>query len=143
VDWQRLYLDPSNIIRVSGNRKGVIRMVNKVVLIGNLTADPDVRASQTGTYVAHLRIATNVYIGKADDGTRKEATDFHSVVFFGKQAEFIGTHFKKGRQVYILGRLHSSSWDDPATGAKRYKTEVIGDEFGMLGQKAPEAAAAA
>ena len=116
-------------------------MVNKVLLIGNLASEVDVKASQTGTFVATARLATNVYIGKADDGTRKEATDFHNVVFFGKQAEFAGNHLKKGRQVYILGRLHTSSWDD-ASGVKKYKTEVIAEEIQLLGQRPQEAAAA-
>jgi single-strand DNA-binding protein len=117
-------------------------MVNKVILIGNLASEPDVRASQTGTYIATVRVATNVYIGKADDGTRKEATDFHNVTFFGKQAEFAGNHLKKGRQVFILGRLHTSSWDDPASGTKKYKTEVIAEEVLALGPRPQEAAAA-
>ena len=116
-------------------------MVNKVLLIGNLASEVDVKASQTGTFVATARLATNVYIGKADDGTRKEATDFHNVVFFGKQAEFAGNHLKKGRQVYILGRLHTSSWDD-GSGTKKYKTEVIAEEIQLLGQRPQEAAAA-
>lgn len=117
-------------------------MVNKVILVGNLASEPDVRASQTGTYVTTVRVATNVYIGKAEDGTRKEATDFHNVVFFGKQAEFAGNHLKKGRQVLILGRLHTSSWDDPASGTKKYKTEVIAEEFQALGPRPQEAVAA-
>jgi single-strand DNA-binding protein len=117
-------------------------MVNKVILIGNLASEPEVRASQTGTFVTTVRLATNVYIGKTDDGTRKEATEFHNVVFFGKQAEFAGNHLKKGRQVYVLGRLHTSSWDDPASGAKKYKTEVIVEEFQALGSRPQEAVAA-
>jgi len=116
-------------------------MVNKVFLIGNLTADPEVRASQSGTYVANVRIATNVYAGKGEDGSRKEVTDFHHVVFFGKQAETAGSYMHKGTQIFVEGRLHTSSWDDAASGQKRYRTEVIGEEFRLLGSKPREAAA--
>ena len=120
-------------------------MYNQVILVGNVASDIDVRATQSGTYVANWRLATNVYIGKDDDGGRKEATDFHSVVCFGKLAEFTGNHVKKGRQVLVTGRLHTSSWDDPGTGTKRYRTEVIAEEVKLLGAKpqAAESAAAA
>lgn len=117
-------------------------MVNKVILIGNLASEPDVKATPTGTFVTTVRVATNVYIGKAEDGTRKEATDFHNVVFFGKQAEFAGNHLKKGRLVYIVGRLHTSAWDDPASGTKKYRTEVIAEEVQPLGSRPQEAVAA-
>jgi single-strand DNA-binding protein len=116
-------------------------MVNKVMLVGNLASDPEVRASQSGTYVTTLRLATNVYAGKSEDGTRKEHTDFHNVVFFGKQAEVAGAHLHKGQLVYIEGRLHTSSWDDATSGTKKYKTEVIVDEFTFLGPKGQQAAA--
>ena len=117
-------------------------MFNKVFLIGNLASDPEVRALPTGTYVANVRVATHAYIGKAEDGSRKESTDFHNVVFFGKPAEFVGNYLKKGRQVFISGRLHTSSWDDAASGTKKYKTEVVAEEVQALGQKREEVAAA-
>jgi single-strand DNA-binding protein len=116
-------------------------MYNKVFLIGNLASDPEVRAAQSGTYVATARLATNIYAGKADDGTRREQTDFHNLVFFGKLAETVGAHLNKGGLIFIEGRLHSSSWDDAASGQKRYKTEVVVEEMKMLGRKAHEAAA--
>ncbi len=116
-------------------------MVNKVILVGNLASDPEVRASQGGTYVATARLATNVYAGKAEDGSRREQTDFHHIVFFGKQAEFAGTHLQKGRLVYIEGSLRNSSWEDATTGQKRTRTEVIVDEVRFLGPK-PQLAAA-
>ncbi|OLC02447.1 MAG: single-stranded DNA-binding protein [Chloroflexi bacterium] len=116
-------------------------MVNKVLLIGNLASEPEVRASQTGTYVATVRLATNVYAGKAEDGTARQHTDFHHLVIFGKQAETAGAHFHKGQLLFVEGRLRNSSWDDAATGQKRYKTEVVVDQFEFLSAKPKEAAA--
>jgi single-strand DNA-binding protein len=116
--------------------------MNKVLLVGHLTADPEVRASQKGLYVAKMRLATNTYAGKAEDGTRKESTQFHSLVAFGKLAEFSGSHLQKGRLISVEGRLQTSSWEDAATGQKRYKTEVAVDEIDLVGPK-PQSAAAA
>ena len=117
-------------------------MVNKVLLIGNIASDPDVRASQSGTYVTKVRVATNVYAGKSEDGSPKEHTDFHNLVFFGKQAETAGTHLRKGQLIFVEGQLRNSSWDDAATGQKRYRTEVVVDSFRFLGAKQQQAAAA-
>ena len=118
-------------------------MVNKVILVGNVASDPDVRASQGGTYVTKVRIATNVYAGKSEDGTAKQHTDFHSLVFFGKPAETAGTYLHKGQLLYVEGQLRNSSWDDASSGQKRYKTEVVVEGFRFLGpkQQAQEAAA--
>ena len=115
-------------------------MVNKVILVGNLTADPDVKATPKGTYVAKMRLATNQYVGKDENGNRKEESEYHSLVAFGKTAEFAGQYLKKGRSLYIEGRLHTSSWDDPA-GQKRYRTEVVVEEVKFVGHKPAEAAA--
>lgn len=116
-------------------------MVNKVILIGNLAADPEVRATPNGTYVANLRLATNTYTGKDDTGNRKEETEFHHLVVFGKRAEFAGEYLRKGRLLYADGRLHTSSWDDAASGLKKYRTEVIVDTLTLLGPKPQEVAA--
>lgn len=116
-------------------------MVNKVVLVGNLTADPEVRATPKGVYVANLRLATNTYKGKDDAGNRKEQTEFHRLVVFGKLAEFAGEFLRKGRLLYAEGRLQTSSWDDAASGQKKYRTEVIVDELTLLGPKPQELAA--
>ena len=116
-------------------------MVNKVLLIGNLTADPDVKALPSGMYVARMRLATNTYAGKDDEGKAKERTEFHSLVAFGKVAEFAGQWLKKGRTVYVDGKLHTSSWDDAASGQKKYRTEVVVDEIKFVGHKPAEAAA--
>lgn len=116
-------------------------MVNKVLLIGNLAADPEVKAMPTGLYVARMRLATNTYAGKDDEGKAKERTEFHNLVAFGKTAEFAGAHLKKGRSVYVEGRLQTSSWDDAATGQKKYRTEVVVEEIRFVGRKPAEAAA--
>ena len=116
-------------------------MVNKVLLIGNLAADPDVKATPTGTYVAKMRLATNTYAGKDDAGKAKERTEFHSLVAFGKVAEFAGQYLKKGRLVYVDGRLQTSTWNDATSGQKRYRTEVVVDEIRFVGPKPAEAAA--
>ncbi len=115
-------------------------MVNKVLLVGNLVADPEVKATPKGTYVANLRLATHSYSGKDGDGNRKEETEFHSLVAFGKLAEFAGQYLHKGRMLYAAGRLQTSSWLD-AAGQKRYRTEVILDELKFVGPKPQEAAA--
>ena len=78
-------------------------MVNKVILLGNLAADPEVKATPKGTYVAKMRLATNSYVGKDEGGNRKEQTEFHHLVAFGKLAEFAGQYMRKGRSVYAEG----------------------------------------
>jgi single-strand DNA-binding protein len=119
-------------------------MVNKVILIGNLAADPDVKATAAGVCVAKMRLATNTYAGKDEGGNRKQHSEFHSLVAFGKLAEFAGQYMKKGRPIYAAGRLHTSTWDDAASGQKRYRTEVVVDELQFIpggGKKADAAAA--
>jgi len=115
-------------------------MVNKVILVGNLTADPDVKATPKGTYVAKIRLATNTYAGKDESGNRRQQAEFHSLVAFGKLAEFAGQYLKKGRQVYAEGRLHTSSWEE-APGQKKYRTEIVIDEIQFVGNKSQQAAA--
>ncbi|HEX9363643.1 MAG TPA: single-stranded DNA-binding protein [Candidatus Dormibacteraeota bacterium] len=115
-------------------------MVNKVILVGNLAAEPDVKATPKGTYVAKMRLATNTYLGKDEEGNRREQAEFHNLVAFGKLAEFAGQYLKKGRSIYAEGKLHTSSWED-AAGQKRYRTEVVVEEIKFLGQKPAEAAA--
>lgn len=114
-------------------------MVNKVILIGRLTADPEVRATPTGVQVANVRVATNTYAGKDEAGNRKEHTDFHSLVFFGRQAEVAGEYLRKGRLVYADGRLQTRTWDD-SDGKRHWATEIVVDEFQMVGPKPEEAA---
>ncbi len=115
-------------------------MVNKVFLVGNLAADPDVKATPKGTYVANMRLATNSYTGKDDDGNAREQTEFHNLVAFGKLAEFAGQYLHKGRLLYADGRVQTNSWQDTA-GQTHSRTEVIVDTLKALGPKPQEAAA--
>lgn len=116
-------------------------MVNKVVLVGHLAADPDVKATPKGTYVANMRLATNTYIGKDESGSAKEQTEFHRLVAFGRSAEFAGQYLHKGRLLFVEGRLQTNTWED-AAGQKRSRTEVIVEELKALGPKPAEATAA-
>ena len=115
-------------------------MVNKVILLGNVATDPEVKATPKGTYVAKMRLATSSYAGKDEDGNRKEQTEFHSLVAFGKLAEFAGQYVHKGRSVYAEGKLHTSIWED-AAGQKRSRTEILLDELQFVGKKPQDAAA--
>ena len=108
-------------------------MVNKVILIGNLGADPEMRYTQSGTAVANFRIATSERF-KDQSGEWQERTEWHRVVFFGRTAEVCGEYLTKGKQVYVEGRLQTRSWEDK-DGNTRYTTEVVGREMKMLGLK--------
>jgi len=109
-------------------------MVNKVILIGNLGRDPEVRSTPSGQPVASFTLATSRK-WRDKNGQRQEQTEWHSIVVWGKQAEIAGQYLTKGKQVYIEGRLQTRSWDDRNTGEKKYKTEIICDTFQMLGQR--------
>jgi single-strand DNA-binding protein len=115
-------------------------LVNKVILIGRLTADPEVKATPTGVYVATMRLATNTYARKDEEGNRKEQAEFHHLVVFGKSAEFAGQYLRKGRQIYAEGRLKTSTWTDNA-GQKHSRTEIVVEAVSGLGQKPQEVAA--
>src|SRR2546429_9987511 len=115
-------------------------MVNKVILVGHLTADPDVKATPKGTYVANIRLATHSYLGKDEEGKAREETEYHRLVAFGKLAEFAGQYLKKGRAVYAEGRLRTSSWEDTA-GGKRVRTGIGVDEVKVVGSRAQQARA--
>jgi single-strand DNA-binding protein len=117
-------------------------MVNKVILVGNLAADPEVRTTATGSQVANVRLATNTYRGREDDGTPREQTEYHSLVLFGRQAEIAATHLCKGRLLYVEGRSQTRSWET-SEGQRRYSTEVVVDKFEMLGPRPAQAAEAA
>jgi single-strand DNA-binding protein len=100
--------------------------LNKVQLYGNLTRDPEVKALPSGQQVANFAIATNRSY-KDKNGARQEQTEFHNVVAFGRTAEVIGQYLKKGRPIFVEGRLQTRSWDKD--GAKQYRTEVIVENF--------------
>ena len=108
-----------------------MRGVNKVILIGNLGRDPEIRYTRDGTAVANLNIATSESWLDAN-GQRQERTEWHRVVAWGKLAEISKEYLMKGRQVYVEGRLQTRSWDDKQ-GNKRYTTEVRADQLVMLG----------
>jgi single-strand DNA-binding protein len=106
--------------------------VNKVILIGNLGADPEVRATGGGQSVANFRIATSEQ-WQDKSGEKKERTEWHSIVVWGKLAELCGKYLKKGRPVYIEGKLQTREWEKD--GVKRYSTEVIAHTVTFLGSK--------
>jgi single-strand DNA-binding protein len=109
--------------------------LNRVMLIGRLTRDPELRFTPSGTAVCNLALATNRY-GQDASGERREFTDYHDIVVWNqgnrKLAELCGQYLQKGRMVYIEGRLQTRSWDDKETGAKRYKTEVNANDVQFL-----------
>lgn len=105
--------------------------VNKVILVGNLGADPETRYTPDNRAICNIRIATTDRY-KDKSGEMQERTEWHTVVFFGRLAEIAGEYLKKGRSVYIEGRLQTRKWQDK-TGADRYSTEVIASEMQMLG----------
>ena len=109
-------------------------MLNKVTLIGNLGADPEIRYMPTGDAVANITLATSTRWKDKQTGERKEATEWHRVVFFRRLAEIAGEYLKKGSQIYVEGHLRTRKWQDQA-GLDRYTTEIVADELHMLGSR--------
>ncbi len=109
-------------------------MLNKVLLIGNLGRDPEVRSTPSGQPVANFTLATSRR-WKDKSGQRQEQTEWHNIVVWGKQAEIAGQYLTKGKQIYLEGRLQTRSWEDRQSGEKRYRTEVVCDNFQMLGAR--------
>src|SRR5512134_2130136 len=105
--------------------------VNKVILLGNLGRDPETRYTTGGDAVTNLRIATSEQ-WKDKSGEKQERTEWHTVVLFGRQAEIAGEYLKKGRSVYIEGRLQTRKYTDKE-GVEKYSTEVVGDRMQLLG----------
>jgi single-strand DNA-binding protein len=108
------------------------RGINKVILIGNLGADPETRSMPSGMTVANIRIATSESWKDKQSGEQKERTEWHNVAMFGRLGEIAGEYLRKGSQVYIEGSLRTRKWQDKE-GRDRYTTEVIADEMQMLG----------
>jgi single-strand DNA-binding protein len=109
-------------------------MLNKVMLIGNLGRDPEVRSTTSGQQVANFTLATNRrWVDKA--GQRQEQTEWHQIVCWGKQAEIAAQYLTKGKQIFVEGRIQTRSWDDRQSGEKKYRTEIICENFQMLGQR--------
>src|SRR5271156_992392 len=108
------------------------RGVNKVILVGNLGADPEPRAMPSGSTVANLRIATTENWRDKTSGEQQERTEWHRVALFGKLAEIAGEYLRKGSQVYIESSLRTRKWQDKQ-GNERFSTEIVGNELQMLG----------
>lgn len=106
------------------------RGVNKVILVGNLGNDPDVKYTQSGMAITTLSLATTS-VRKDRDGNQQEKTEWHRVKLFGKLGEIAGEYLRKGRQVYIEGRIEYGSYEKD--GVKHYTTDIVGDEMQMLG----------
>jgi len=111
--------------------------VNKVILVGNLGADPELRHTPSGTAVSNLRLATTEVFSNRE-GEKNKRTEWHRVVAFGRLAEICSQYLKKGRQVYIEGRLQTREWADQK-GDKRYTTEIIATNMVMLGGRGESA----
>ncbi|MFU1938862.1 single-stranded DNA-binding protein [Bordetella hinzii] len=107
--------------------------VNKVILVGNLGRDPEVRYSPDGTAICNLSLATTSQWKDKASGDKREETEWHRVVMYNRLAEIAGEYLKKGRSIYIEGRLKTRKWQDKDTGADRYSTEIVADQMQMLG----------
>jgi len=108
------------------------RGVNKVILIGHLGADPEVRYMPNGGAVANVTVATTESWKDKSSGEQQEKTEWHRVVFFARLAEIVGEYLKKGSQLYVEGRLQTRKWQDKS-GVDRYTTEIVANEMQMLG----------
>ncbi|MCL7421044.1 MAG: single-stranded DNA-binding protein [Methylobacter sp.] len=109
-------------------------MLNKVILIGNLGADPEVRYMPAGGAVTNISLATTRRWKDKQTGERRDATEWHRIVFFNRLAEIAGEYLKKGSQVYVEGRLQTRKWQGQ-DGQDRYTTEIIAEEMHMLGSR--------
>jgi single-strand DNA-binding protein len=118
------------------------RGINKVIIIGNLGADPETRAMPSGATVANLRIATSESWKDKQTGEQQERTEWHRVALFGRLGEIAGEYLRKGSQVYIEGSLRTRKWTDKQ-GNERYSTEIVANEMQMLGGRGGGGAAPA
>src|SRR5438105_9731487 len=110
------------------------KSVNKVILVGNLGKDPEIKYTQSGIPVAKFSLATNERF-KDKSGEWQDRTEWHNIVAWQRLAEIVGEYVKKGSKLYIEGKLRTSSWDDKESGQKRYKTEVIAEQLVLLSGK--------
>lgn len=108
--------------------------VNKVIIIGNLGADPETRYATSGDAICNIRVATTETWKDKASGEKKEATEWHRITFYGRLAEIAGQYLKKGSQVYVEGSLRTRKWTDDK-GQDRYSTEIRADEMKMLGSR--------
>ncbi|MAK55457.1 MAG: single-stranded DNA-binding protein [Pusillimonas sp.] len=107
--------------------------VNKVILVGNLGRDPEVRYSPDGVAICNISLATTSQWKDRNSGEKREETEWHRVVFYNRLAEIAGEYLKKGRGVYVEGRIKTRKWQDKETGQDRYSTEIIAEQMQMLG----------
>tara|TARA_Y100000022_G_scaffold159416_1_gene142201 strand:- start:2 stop:448 length:447 start_codon:yes stop_codon:yes gene_type:complete len=114
--------------------KELILSVNKVILLGRVGNDPEVKFMPSGNAVVNLSIATNRKFKNQDSGSYEDKTEWHRVVFFNKPAETIGQYVKKGQQLYVEGRLQTRKWQDK-DGIEKYSTDIISDNFTFVGSK--------
>ena len=111
--------------------------VNKVILVGRLGKDPEIRSTPSGTSVAKFSLATDDrYTDK--NGEKQERTEWHNITAWGKLAEICGQYLRKGKLVYIEGSIRTDSWDDKETGQKKYRTEIVANQMQMLDRKGDE-----
>ena len=108
------------------------KSVNKVILIGNLGKDPEVKYTPSGMAVANFTLATNERY-KDKEGNWQDKTEWHNLVAFQRTAEIVGEYLKKGRSVYVEGKLQTRSWDDKESGQKKYRTEILVNDLVLLG----------
>ena len=108
------------------------RGINKVILIGNLGQDPEVRYMPSGSAVVNLSLATTDSWRDKQSGEQQDRTEWHKLVFYAKLAEIVGEYLKKGAKIYIEGRLQTRKWQDKNSGADRYSTEIIVSDMQML-----------
>ena len=106
--------------------------INKVIIVGNLGADPDVKYTASGSAIANISVATTESWKDKQSGEKQEKTEWHRVVFFNRLAEIVGEYLAKGSQVYVEGKLQTRKWTDK-DGVDRYTTEVVAQEMQMLG----------
>ena len=107
--------------------------VNKVILVGNLGRDPEVRYSPDGVAICNVSIATTSQWKDRNSGEKREETEWHRVVFYNRLAEIAGEYLKKGRSVYVEGRIKTRKYQDKETGADRYSTDIVAEQMQMLG----------
>ena len=110
------------------------RGINKVILVGNLGQDPEIRYTPSGKAISNITVATTDSWKDKQTGEQQERTEWHRIVFFNRLAEIVGEYLKKGSQVYIEGRLQTRKWQDQS-GQDRYTTEIVASEMQMLGSR--------
>jgi single-strand DNA-binding protein len=108
---------------------------NKVILIGNLTRDPEIKYTPKGTAVCDIGLAVNRIIPASEGGERREETTFVDITLWGRTAEVVNEYVKKGQPLFVEGRLQMDSWEDKQTGQKRSKIKVVGETVQLLGSK--------